>query len=143
ALAEKALREAVRLKPENIEAQFNWGLTLEMQGNHQAAAQGFRQILQANAQCGEAHYHLGRCLEMLGDETGALGAYRDAIRCQPEQVAYHQGLGILLARREQDGEAREVLEHALDLDPSHEETRRRLETVRRRMKSSGAETNEQ
>jgi tetratricopeptide (TPR) repeat protein len=137
AAAEMACREAVRLKPDDLESQFEYGLALEQQGRHPAAAQCFRRALELRAEFGEAHYHLGRCLEALGDEAGALRAYRDAVRYQPDLVAAQQTLGAMLAAKYHYAEARKVLEHALLLDPSHEKTRQWLEIVRQRLDSPG------
>lgn len=130
-----AYRYAIRLHPDSVESQFECGRVLEHQGDHRAAAECFRQALRLRPEYGEAHYHLGQCLENLANYHDAIAAYRQAVRYQPDVVAAHQALGALLCSEHKDAEALNVLQHALDLDPTHEPTRQYLATVRKRTKT--------
>jgi tetratricopeptide (TPR) repeat protein len=130
-LAEAALRRAVHLAPDKIQAHqylgahlLNDGEAALRQGAKEPAQKRFeeaakcaRQALARKPDYGAAHLTLGLALQRLGQNEEALAALRRAAFCNPEHGEVHLRLGEALARAGQTAEARTQLERALQLAP--------------------------
>ena len=57
--AEKELREAIRIKPDHVNAHFNLGLTFIEQEKHADAEKEFREVIRLSPADSEAHFKLG------------------------------------------------------------------------------------
>jgi tetratricopeptide (TPR) repeat protein len=130
--AERALRKAVELAPDSVEAQFDLGTVLFEQRNYPAAADCFRKVTEREPGHGPAYLRLGRCLVGQGDRAGALGAYQAAVRYMPQQAEAHRELGAFLAREGRPDEAAARLRQALQLQPGDTKARELLDEVSRR-----------
>jgi tetratricopeptide (TPR) repeat protein len=129
--AEQALRVAVRLAPQLVDAQFYMGVALFQQGNPGGAAAYFRRATELKPDYALASYNLGQCLKREGDEAGAMAAFRAAVRAKPHYAQAHASLGELLARAGRKAEALEHLRHAVDLAPADSTIRQLLTKVER------------
>jgi tetratricopeptide (TPR) repeat protein len=132
AAAERALRKAVELAPDSVEAQFDLGTVLFEQRNYPAAADCFRKVTELEPSHGAAYLRLGRCLEAQGDRAGALRAFQAAVRYVPQQAEAHRELGACLAREGRRDEAAAHLRQALQLQPGDTKARELLDQVSRR-----------
>src|SRR5262245_41977874 len=98
AAAERALRKAVELAPESIDAQFDLGTALFEQRNYRAAAECFRKVAELEPSYGRAYQRLGHCLLSQGDRPEALRAFRAAVNTMPQNAEARRELGALLAQ---------------------------------------------
>ena len=123
--AERALREALRLAPENIPAHYQlalleWARAEQAQGQAdkareralQRCAAAARQVLQSKQDHGQAHALLGRCLKRLGQRSEAQTELRLAIKCRPDLADPYLYLGEMLAEDGSVEKARSYLEQA-------------------------------
>jgi tetratricopeptide (TPR) repeat protein len=130
--AEQALREALRLAPDSVQANYVlskllWTqaeqLSREADGSPRAealyreAAACARRALVHKPDHGMAHLFLGRCLLGLKQRDEARAALREAVACAPEVVEPALALGQLLAEEGHIAEARRYLEGAQRLAP--------------------------
>jgi tetratricopeptide (TPR) repeat protein len=130
--AEETLREALRVAPDNVQANYVLGQILwsnaeriarEAQGDPRAvalyreAAACARRAIVRKPDHGLAHLVLGRCQLRLGQRDDARAALREAVACAPELVEPALALGALLAEDGHTAEARRYLEDAQRLAP--------------------------
>jgi tetratricopeptide (TPR) repeat protein len=116
--AEKAFREALRLKPGSLEVLAGLGITLQRQGNFSAAAEQFRKALEIKPDAANLYFRLGRCLDRLDDRAGAIEAMQNSVRYKPDAPIAYRELAKLLKLEGRTSEARAALEHALELEPN-------------------------
>jgi tetratricopeptide (TPR) repeat protein len=143
--AERALREALRLTPGNVQAhyhlaQLEWSRAEQArrQKDRQAEEQALRQAVASARQAlagkpdhGLARALLGRCLARLGQRTEALTELREAVKGHPDLADPYLHLGEVLAEDGQPDEARRCLEQALRLArPDDPRPRAALERLR-------------
>jgi tetratricopeptide (TPR) repeat protein len=127
--AERALRKAVELAPDSVEAQFDLGSVLLEQRNHPAAADCFRKVTELEPGYGPAYLRLAHCLVGQGDRAEALRAFQAAVRYMPQQAEARRELGALLAREGRTDEAAAQLRQALQLQPGDTKARELLDEL--------------
>jgi tetratricopeptide (TPR) repeat protein len=114
----EVISRAVKIAPENFDAQFALGRARYGAGDPAGAARAFRAALVLRPKDRQAHFFLCTALEQAGDDSAALEAYRAFIRIAPDAAEAHLGLGVLLAKKEKAdlNEAILELKKALVLD---------------------------
>lgn len=129
--AEQALRRAVQLTPDSIDAHFSLGKALLLGEKAGPAAETFREVLRLEPSYGPAHLLLARCLIRQGKDASALETLRAAVRYAPQNAEGRRELGALLARRGAREEALEQLRRALRLAPDDPKAKTLLEQLAR------------
>jgi len=129
--AEQALRKAVELAPDSVDAWFDLGTVLVQLRDLAGAADAYRKATELEPAYGPAYLQLGRCLDGQGDRAGALRAFQAAVRYMPQQAEAHRELGALLAREGRTEEAAAELRQALRLQPADSKAKELLEAVSR------------
>ena len=116
--------QALRLKPEHVEARHNLGITLIQQGRVPEAVGHLEQVLRLRPGDAETGNNLGLALVQLGDSLAAQGKwieamaqYAQAVQASPDNAPAHDGLGFALSRAGQPAEAVEQYRKALAIDP--------------------------
>jgi tetratricopeptide (TPR) repeat protein/SAM-dependent methyltransferase len=109
-------REAVRLKPDYVEAHTNLGNVLRELGKLADAAAVYERVL-ALKPSAEAHYNLANTLGLLRRLDEAVNHYRRALALKPELVGAHNNLANALVEQGRLEEALEHFQRALALDP--------------------------
>jgi tetratricopeptide (TPR) repeat protein len=107
------------------------GEALEENGDREAAAEEYREILAANPCSLWGHLRLGNLLEAAGKFEVAAAHYRSAVRAVPRYHLPHSLLGSALRRMDRPGEARSEYVKALELYPGDRVARRGLGLIRR------------
>jgi tetratricopeptide (TPR) repeat protein len=105
ARAVAALREAIRLKPDDASAHTNLGNALSESGDVRGAIAAYREAIRLNPDYALAHCNLGGALNASGDVRGAIAACREAIRLEPDLAEAHCNLGHTLQRQGQYAES--------------------------------------
>lgn len=118
----KAAQEAVRLAPDNFNAQLALGRALFGSGDNTSATRALQTAVSLRPSDGQARFFLATALEREGDEDGALKAYRELITRQPNYAEGHLGLGVLLVKRG-DEQGMKELRRALEINPNLYEAR--------------------
>jgi tetratricopeptide (TPR) repeat protein len=126
--AEKALRDAIRLDPDGVQARSMLGKLLWTRAERRrggdaagarplyedAAAQA-REAVARKPDDGPAYLTLGLALQALGSRAEAITAFRKAVACLPDEADPYLRLGESLAEDGQKEEARKQLEQAVRL----------------------------
>jgi Flp pilus assembly protein TadD/TolB-like protein len=114
---EKAVREAIRLKPDDAEAHKNLGKALHMQRKYNEGTKEYREAIRLKPNFAEAHYNLGKALADQGKYDEAIKEYRQAIRFKPDFTEAYAFLGALLVNKGETEEAIKEYREAIRLKP--------------------------
>ena len=126
--ASRYYRQAIKLKPDYVEAHTNLGNVLKELGSHREAAACYEHVI-ALKPSAEAHYNLANALSQLGQLSEAVTSYQRALALKPDLVGAHNNLANALVA---DGRSDEALIHfqrALELDPNLVEAHVNLGTI--------------
>lgn len=105
---------------------FSQAQRLLQQGDHAAAIESYRQILEINPEHADALHYLGMALCFQGDRSGGLENIRASLRLRPRDAIYHNNLALWL---EEAGDLEAAEQHfvrALGLTPEYREARLHL-----------------
>lgn len=121
----KSVGQAVRLAPDNFDAQLALGRALFGAGDDAGAARALRAAAALKPADAQAHFFLATALERSGDSVGALAAYHELVARQPLAAEGHLGLGVLLLKRggAEAEEGLRELARALEINPNLYEAR--------------------
>lgn len=129
ASAERALRKAIKLAPESIDAQFDLGTALFEQKDYAGAAECYRKVTELEPGYGPAHLRLGHCWAKQGNREDALRAFQAAVRYAPQSAEARRDLGEALAQQGRTTEAIAELRQALQLRQGDRQIEQLLEVV--------------
>ena len=115
--AEKELREAIRLKPDDASAYNMLGGLLQDKGDLAAAEGQFRQAVRLNPDSAEFRRNLAKVLLDRGNKREAERILEEALQVDPRNVEAHRALGILLMERGALNEAEERFLILMQLAP--------------------------
>lgn len=127
--AEKALREHLRLSPQSPKGHAQLAVSLLSQRRHAEAVAVLEAGLKLKPTWRELHSNMGYACVQLGHDDDAISHYRNALALDPNYIPSHTALAELLARRSRNGEARQLLQRALELSPSDERLKSMLKRI--------------
>jgi tetratricopeptide (TPR) repeat protein len=122
-------REYIRLRPDDINvvrAYTLLGRALSVQGQLDAAAAAFRQVLLMEPRQADARGGLADVLLRQERYDEAIREYQEYLRMEPENAAAHSQLGIALVGRDREQEAVNEFTRASELNPGDPATRLNL-----------------
>jgi tetratricopeptide (TPR) repeat protein len=112
-----ALREAIRLKPDDAGAHNNLGNALNNQGKLPEAIAEYRAAIRIRPDLATVHNNLGYALRGQGKLDEAIAEYREAIRLRPDFAEAHGNLGNALHRQGKLDEAIAACREAIRIRP--------------------------
>ncbi len=117
--ARTALREALRLRPDLVQARFSLGTALYLSGDVDGAIEAYRTVIRLQPDLDHAHLHLGIALMVKHDWPGAQSAFEQAVSLKPDSVTARYNLGLVRYRLGDRRGAMEAYREALRLKPDH------------------------
>jgi Flp pilus assembly protein TadD len=118
-LAAKAYSQAATLAPNQAMIYTSWGMLALESGQLDEAAVRFQQAVDLDATDGYAFAHLGDVELARGRPVEACAAYVQAAHWAPDLIYAHLGLARCRWQLGERADAKEALDAALALDPSH------------------------
>ncbi len=112
-----AFREAIRLKPNLVEAWTNLGSAYSSQGDYAAAVSALLEATRLRPDLAEAWIGPGVVYIRKGEITQAIPALREAVRLKPDIALAWYNLGLAYMKQEQYGEAGAAFQEAVRLKP--------------------------
>ena len=109
--------EALKIKPDYIEAQNSLGLTLVHLGRIPEAIARYEQALKIKPDYEQAHNNLANVLERTGRHAEAVAHYEQALKIKPDYMDAHYNLGLALMQAGQLVEAIGHYEQAAKIKP--------------------------
>jgi protein O-mannosyl-transferase len=114
-------REALRIRPHDLEATCDLGVALDRCGETDAAISCLREAGRLQPKNAKVHLNLGAALLHQGHVDEAVALYREALRLQPEFPNLHFNLGVALIQQQKFDEAIRELTRAVELRPWYTE----------------------
>ena len=111
--------DAIRSKPDYLEAYYNLGRLLTQKGSLEQAVRCFEKAIALKPDYYKAHSDLGIARARQGKLDEALAAFARALEHNPDFSFGHNNLAIVLAGKGRIAEAIEHYERAIALDPSN------------------------
>jgi tetratricopeptide (TPR) repeat protein len=121
-----AKKRAVKLVPQDAEAHYNLGITLQELDRLEEAEASYRQATALKPGYFKAHNNLGNVLKILDRLEEAEVSLRQAIKFKPDFAEPHNNLGITLGGLGRLEEAKESYRQAIALKPVYAEAHRHL-----------------
>jgi len=115
-------REALKIKPDYVEASVNLGVALAAQGRTDEAISQYQEALNIKHDDASAHCNLGVALASQGRTDEAVAQYQEALDIKHDYVDAHCNLGVALANQ---GRIKEAIAHyraALNIKPDDSPT---------------------
>jgi Flp pilus assembly protein TadD/mono/diheme cytochrome c family protein len=120
------LREAARIKPDDVQVQNNLGAVLGSLGNLDEAIPHFREALRIRPDYFVACLNLANALRLHGDLREATDYYREAIRLKPESIDARNRLGMVYAQQGDLADAITQFQDVLRMQPNNAAARESL-----------------
>lgn len=117
---------ALKINPDNAEAENNLGVALARRGQPDAALEHFNRAFAVNAQLPRLEFNIANALAEKGDVAQATQHYENQLRTTPDFAEAHINLANLLLHNGKFGEAAAHLKTALDLKPGSAEAHNNL-----------------
>ena len=117
------------LKPKRLD-YLSEALTLERQGDYDAALTSYRLALRDSPNEPKIHMNMAIAFSRTGRHEEAIRSYRRALEIAPELSGAHYGLAFLLLKREEREEAARHLEAFLAHPPRGAEAERWIQHAR-------------
>jgi tetratricopeptide (TPR) repeat protein len=119
--AAAAFRQAIKLRPDNIDAWNNLGWACAQSGRFAEAIAAFEQLVRLTPNDAQAWNSLGDAHADLGHPSDAIVAYQKAVELQPDFAEAHFKLGAALANQGKPAEAIDAFRLALKYKPDFPE----------------------
>lgn len=100
-------------------AYYQQGVTLQRQGQLEAAIAAYQEAIRFNPNLAEAHLNMGVALAAQGKLQEAIAAYQEAIRANPNLAEAHHNLGNSLALQGKLTEAIQEYQAAIEINPNY------------------------
>lgn len=125
-------RQALKLKPDLIEARCNLGNVLRNLGQLDAAVVSCRRALEMNPAYVNAHNNLGNALHDLGQLDHAVASYHRALELKPDLAEGYNNLGNAQQDLGQLDDASASYRHALEINPVYADAYANIGMVQRK-----------
>jgi Flp pilus assembly protein TadD len=114
-------REALRIRPDDFEANCNLGVALDRQGDTGAAIAYLKEAARLRPKNAKAHLNLGAALARQGSIGEAVALYHEALQMQPNNPNLRFNLGIARLQQRRVDEAIVELKRAIAIRPWYSE----------------------
>lgn len=142
--AEQQLKKALEIDKTYTDARFNLASVEASNGEWQAAAADFTQVVKERPDDARATQHLGDVMILWGDQLAKAGndaeavlRYRDALPGRPADKDLLVRLGMALARMERLDESQQVFETLLRVDPNSDLAKQAIAAIVAHRKAIG------
>ena len=115
--AEGYLREAVRLRPDFLDAHLSLGNVYALRGQLEEARFHFLRAMEIFPDSDVAHHNLGNVYKASGEIEKAIKAYFRALEIKPDYASAHANLALLLAGQGSMAQAAEHYSQVVRLQP--------------------------
>jgi tetratricopeptide (TPR) repeat protein len=112
--------EALRIKPDYVEAHYNLGIALAGQENFPEAISQYSEAIRLAPRYAEAHFGLASALAAQGRIDEAIAQLSETLRLRPDYAEAHNNLGFALLSKGQVDGAITQFSQALRYEPDHE-----------------------
>ncbi|WP_226593912.1 tetratricopeptide repeat protein, partial [Microseira wollei] len=112
-------QQALKLKPDSAEVNYNLGNVLYQQGKLDAAVECYQQALKIKPEIAQAHNNLGNVFLQQGKLDAAIESYQQALKLKPDYAQAHHNLGNVFLQQGKLDAAVESYQQALNIQPNY------------------------
>lgn len=116
----KVLKEAIQLKPSDLDANRNLGNTYYTMGDMDKAAEQIRKYISLDPNDAEMHNTIGLIYYRKELRNAALDEFRIAVKLNPDEKQYSYNAGLVLAKLGRDDEANQAFQKSAGLKDGEE-----------------------
>jgi Flp pilus assembly protein TadD len=113
--AEKEIRRAQRMAPDDPDVRVGIALLLFRRGLYAAAEEQLRWVCERDPEHVDAHFYRGEALNRLARVEEAMEALHEAVRLDPDNPRAYHTLGILFDRKHLPQQAARMYRRAREL----------------------------
>ena len=117
----EACKQAIRIKPDDAEAHYNFGVAYGNLGMYREALEAYKQAIRIKPDYAKAHYNLGLAYANLDMYREEIEAYKQTIRIKPDYAEAHYNLGVVYANLGMYREAIEAFKQTIRIKPDDAE----------------------
>ena len=132
--AERAFRQSLRLRPDDVRGQVHLGYVLLKQSRLAEARAALEPSTRNGAATAEVFYYLGLIAQGESDEARAIELFGKSIRLDPTFAHAHAALGAALLKLKDYARAQQALEAAVKLSPEEPKAHYNLALLYARLK---------
>ncbi len=114
----KAAKEAVRLNPNSVEAQYELGIAYSQFGRFEEAIEPFKKAISLKPDYEEAYGALGNLYDQIKRYDDAIINYRQGLEKLPESIRLLSGLSQIFLTTKRYDESLEILKKMVALEPA-------------------------
>ena len=120
--ATQQYQQAIKIKPDFVQAHYNLANVLRLQGKSRAAIGAYQQTLKLKPDFAIAYFYLANLFKEVDKIPEAITAYQAGIKLNPNVAAAHNNLGNILKDLGQSERAIACYKQAVKLKPNYAET---------------------
>jgi tetratricopeptide (TPR) repeat protein len=113
--------QAIKIKPDYVDAYYNMGIALKDKGELDAAIDTYKQAIRIKPSYADAYYNMGNALKDKGELDAAIDTYKQAIKIKPDYAIAHYNMGIALKDKGELDAAIESYKQAIKIQPDYSE----------------------
>ncbi|MBT3508224.1 MAG: tetratricopeptide repeat protein [Nitrospina sp.] len=112
-------KEAIRIKPDYVDAHYNLGSAYIKADQHKDAVASFKQAIRIKPDYAVAHNSLGWIYAHLGQYKESIASYEEAVRIKPDYALAHHALGKAYFELNRYHEAIAAYKEAIRIKPNN------------------------
>ena len=113
----ESYQEAIRIKPDYVQAHCNLGDAYKKSGEFPKAIESYKEAIRIKPDYVQAHYNLGNAYRKSGEFPKAIESYKQAIRIKPDYVQAYYNLGNAYYESEDYPKAIESYKQSIRIKP--------------------------
>jgi len=115
----KSYKQALKIKPDYVDALNNMGVAQNSQGDAEAAIQSYKSAIKIKPDYADALNNMGVAQNSQGDAEAAIQSYKSAIKIKPDYAEAHNNMGKALNSKGDQVEAIKSYAQAIKANPAY------------------------
>ena len=112
-------KQALKIKPDYVDAYNNMGAALKDKGDLEAAIESYKQALKIKPDYADTYNNMGAALKDKGDLEAAIESYKQALKIKPDYADTYNNMGAALKDKGDLEAAIESYKQALKINPDY------------------------
>ncbi|MBT5796475.1 MAG: tetratricopeptide repeat protein, partial [Porticoccaceae bacterium] len=112
-------KQAIKIKPDYVEAYYNMGVALNEKIELDAAIDSYKQAIKIKPDYAEAYGNMGIALKDKGEVDAAIDSYKQALKIKPDYADAYSNMGVALKGKGDLDAAIESYKQAIKIKPDY------------------------
>ena len=115
----ESYKQAIKIKPDYVDAYNNMGLALNDKGELEAAINCYKQAIKIKPNLSQAYNNMGISLHRKGDREAAIDSFNQALMIKPDYAAAYYNMGITMQDNGYLEDAIDSFKQAIKIKPDY------------------------